>query len=95
MADANANATQVPVLEAWLRMCIETSEFVENYNRLRGTSLRFTLPVRSPIEQMVDRSCGHTPTLNLDETELQQFFEHCRELLLHWPGLYEARNFQS
>lgn len=86
--------TEVPVLEAWLRMCTDTPEFVENYNRLRGTKLRFTLLPRSNIEQIVDRACGVEPSFGNDEAEQQQFFDHCRELLQHWPGLYDAKNFR-
>jgi hypothetical protein len=86
-------AKRETVLEAWLRMCCETPEFVKNYNRLYGTSLRFELPARAPIERLVDQACGYTPTLGNDVGELQQFFEHCRDLLLMWPGLDDQRNF--
>jgi hypothetical protein len=80
-------------LETWLRMCCETPEFVAQYNRLRGTSLRFELPQRSPIEAMVDQACGNVPSLTNDEGELQEFFRECRDLLLRWPGLDNPANF--
>jgi hypothetical protein len=51
------------------------------------------LPARTPIERIVDQACGYTPTLGNAEGELQQFFEHCRDLLLMWPGLDDPRNF--
>lgn len=86
--------TEVPVLEAWLHMCTDTPEFVDNYNRLRGTKLRFTLPQRSNIEQAVDRACGVEPGFGNDEAEQQQFFEHCRDLLLRLPMLSDPKFFQ-
>lgn len=89
------DAERVTALETWLRMCCESTEFVANYNRLNGTKLSFTLPMRKPIEQMVDRATGHVPTLNNDEAELDQFFGHCRDLLLQWPGLDDPKNFRE
>jgi hypothetical protein len=86
--------TAIPVLEAWLHMCTDTPEFVDNYNRLRGTKLRFTLPPRSGIEQAVDRACGMEPSFGNDEAEQQRFFEDCKEILLHLPMLNDPKNFQ-
>jgi len=83
------------LLETWLRMCCESPEFVANYNRLRGTNLRFELPQRSPIEAMVDQACGRVPSLDNDEGERQEFFEHCRDMLLRWPGLDNAAFFAA
>jgi hypothetical protein len=92
---ADKELTQMPVLEAWLRLCCESDEFVANYNRLRGTNIRFTLPKRSGIELLVDQATGHVPTLENDEAEIAGFMEFCRDTLLRLPMLQDPRNFQA
>ena len=90
----DAEMMQVPVLEAWLRMCAETPEFVNNYNRLRGTALTFTFPPRSPIAQMIDRACDAPPSFGNDPEAEHKFFDFCKDTLLRLPMLQDPKYFQ-
>jgi hypothetical protein len=95
MSSTDQELTEVPVLEAWIRMCCETPEFIANYNRLNGTGLRFTLPPRAPLDMMVDQACGRIPGFGNDPEQERKFFADCAELLLHLPELDDPRCFRA
>ena len=70
----------------WLAMCAGNDEFVENYNRLRGTHISFKPPRRSPIELAIDCATGHVPLPENDPDELRQFLGFCMACLARVPA---------
>lgn len=60
--------------------CLENSEFMANYRKLRGS--RVGLNTRSPIERMVDEACGAPPG-DVSEQEWREFFEFVRDYVWH------------
>lgn len=73
-------------LEHWITLCASAREFVDNYNRLRGTSIAFEPTPRTPIEAAIDMACGHVPTITNDPGELAGFIEFCADMLQRIPA---------
>lgn len=71
------------MIKKWLLMCAIDPEFVANYNRLRGTSISFDVPSRTPLEAAIDACCGFSPTPKTknDDEELRNFFMFCVEVM--------------
>ena len=79
-----------PLFVEWFTLCASTDEFVSNFNRLRGTHISFTVPLRTPFEALIDSATGHVPMPRNDPRELAAFMAFCLDLFQRIPAAEPA-----
>jgi len=63
-------------------ICLQNSELLHHYNRLRGTNIQITPLPKSPLEAMIDKACQLPPVI-WTEQERSDFYIFVQECILN------------